>query len=635
MSETAKTLTFLAVAAVALLAGWASQPRIVNENVGSRVGQVLSEGFTDPAEAKRLKITAFNEDSATLREFEVAEEDGLWTIPSKDGYPADAERQMAEAATSLMDRKILAIASESAGDHEQLGVIDPLSPKMEAGQKGVGTHVTISDIQDKPLVDLIIGRAVKDATNDQHYVREANRDVVYIAEVDPTKLSTDFEDWIEKDLLKLNAWDIQKVQINDYSAELQPVMTPQGMAIQVAWDPRSELKLTYDDKDSNWSAEELKEFDKGTESYTEFKVADDQQLNTEKLDALKTALDDLAIVDVDHKPAGLSADLKAGVDFLDNPEARKDLRTLGFATVPNRDGSAGQELISSEGEVIVTMKDGVEYVLRFGDLRLNTGDDAENAADPGAAEATAAEKAKAGDKSVQRYLFAMARFNENAIKKPELEALPPLPTEEEAPAATDKESATAPETPEAKADDDANAPVEEEEEEEAAIETDPAEASSLQRAGETTDAKEADKPETDNAETDNVATDQAEADKSEAEANAPAAAPEPKHSPEYERILAERKRIEIENQRKLDEYNALVAKGKEQVKELNLRFGDWYFVVSDETFKKVRLGKNDVVQKKGAPASAGGNNSAAGAPGSAIPGLPGFPGLQAVPGGGN
>ena len=65
-------------------------------------------------------------------------------------------------------------------------------------------------------------------TNEQHYVREANRDVVYVIEVDPTKLSTNFEDWIEKDLLKLNALDIQQVQINDYSAELHPVMTPQG-----------------------------------------------------------------------------------------------------------------------------------------------------------------------------------------------------------------------------------------------------------------------------------------------------------------------------------------------------------------------------------------------------------------------
>ena len=75
---------------------------------------------------------------------------------------------------------------------------------------------------------------------------------------------------------------------------------------------------------------------------------------------------------------------------------------------------------------------------------------------------------------MQRYLFAMARFNENAIKKPVLEPLPPLPDENAAPAAAPDSQA-----------DDANTPVEEEEEEEETPETatsDP-EASSLQRAG--------------------------------------------------------------------------------------------------------------------------------------------------------
>lgn len=607
MTESVKTSIFIGVALVALLAGWASRPKQVTVNVESRVGQDLTQGFTDPGAAKRLKIVEFNEDSATLREFEVAEVDGLWTIPSKDGYPADADRQMAEAATSLMDRKILSIASESAADHEQFGVIDPLSPKLEAGQKGVGTHVTISDIEDKPLVDLIIGKEVKGSTNEQHYVREANRDVVYTIEVDPTKLSTNFEDWIEKDLLKLNAWDIQQVQINDYSAELQPVMTPQGIAIQVAWDPRAEMKLTYDDKEGRWNAAELKQFDKGAQKYTEFKLGEGQELNTDALDALKTALDDLAIVDVDRKPAGLSADLKAGVDFLDNSDARKDLRALGFATVPNRDGSAGQELISSEGEVIVTMKDGVEYVLRFGDLRLDTsGKDAQHPEG-----ATAEEKAKAGDKNVQRYLFAMARFNEDAIKKPELQPLPPLPEENAAPAP----AAEAAEATEAAAPPAATEPTEEEEEEEetseapAAAESTPPTTSSPQQAGEA------------------ASTDSMPAGENATETPAPQSKPEPRHSPEYEKVLAERKRIELENKRKLDEYNALVEKGRKQVQDLNLRFGDWYFVVSNDTFKKVRLGRQDVVKEKAAePASAAGQNSAAGAPGSAVPGLPSLPG---------
>jgi hypothetical protein len=585
-------MLFLGVACIAIVAGWASRPSQNTVNVASRVGEDLTQQFTDPGAAKQLKIVEFDEDSATLREFEVAEVDGLWTIPSKDNYPADADRQMAEAATSLMDREIMAIAGESAADHEQFGVIDPLSPKLDVGQNGVGTHVTISDIQDKPLVDLIIGKEVKNTTNEQHYVREANRDLVYIVEIDPTKLSTNFEDWIEKDLLKLNAWDIQQVQINDYSAELQPVMTPQGIGIQVALDPRAEMKLAYDDEKGNWTAEDLKEFSKGSEQYTEFALTENQELNAEKLDALKTALDDLAIVDVDAKPAGLSADLKAGVDFLDDAKARSDLRALGFATVAARDGSGGQELISSDGEVIVTMKDGVEYVLRFGDLRLDTsGKDAAQSAD---------EQAQASNQNVQRYLFAMARFNEDAIKKPQLEELPPLPDEETEAAAADE-------------------PVEEEEEEEEANETqsvtdsaaasdsNSSSASSLQQAGEP-------------ATTETTNTNSKESGPK----------PEPKkHSPEYEKILAQRKRIELENKRKLDEYNALVEKGRQQVKDLNLRFGDWYFVVSNDTFQKVRLGKSDVVKEKainGEPASAGGKSSAAGTPGSAVPGLPSFPG---------
>ena len=133
------------------------------------------------------------------------------------------------------------------------------------------------------------------------------------------------------------------------------------------------------------------------------------------------------------------------------------------------------------------MKDGVEYVLRFGDLRLDTSGKDCRASDADASRA-AADKAKAGDKSVQRYLFAMARFNENAIKKPVLEELPPLPTKRRGRRRDHRHrnAAGIRRNAEAKADD-AKAPIEEEEEEEETPETaEPKspEASSLQRAGE-------------------------------------------------------------------------------------------------------------------------------------------------------
>ena len=362
MSETAKTIAFLAVGLIAIAIGLISRPSSAELDVQSLVNQDLTKKFTSVDDAKRLRIARFDEDTATLREFEVAEEDGLWSIPSKDGYPADASRQMAEAATSLMDRKILRIESQSASDHQQYGVVDPLSPKLEVGQNGVGTRVTMSDNANKPLVDLIIGKAVKGADG-QRYVREAGRDVVYVIEIDPAKLSTSFEDWIEKDLLKLNPWDLKQVEIKDYSAELIPAMTPDGrLVIQVAWDPRAEMTFAYDETQGEWTPKRLAKFDPAAESQSEFTLADGEELDESALNGLKDALDDLAIVDVARKPQGLSDDLKAGDDFLNNPEAQKDLLRRGFVAEAAT-GTASDEIISSDGEVVATMTGGVEYVL--------------------------------------------------------------------------------------------------------------------------------------------------------------------------------------------------------------------------------------------------------------------------------
>ena len=56
----------------------------------------------------------------------------------------------------------------------------------------------------------------------------------------------------------------------------------------------------------------------------------DEELNEETLNALKNALDDLKIVDVKRKPQGLSENLKAGEDFMNNREALQDLIVEGF-----------------------------------------------------------------------------------------------------------------------------------------------------------------------------------------------------------------------------------------------------------------------------------------------------------------
>ena len=70
------------------------------------------------------------------------------------------------------------------------------------------------------------------------------------------------------------------------------------------------------------------------------------------------------------------------------------------------------------------------------------------------------------------------------------------------------------------------------------------------------------------------------------------------------------------------EYEALTKKGQDAVKDLNLRFGDWYFVVNDDVFQKIRVGRDKVIKKKEAKGE-GAASPAARAPGGVIPGLPG------------
>src|SRR6476659_226413 len=534
MSENAKTITFVTVGLVAIVLGIVTAPSSAELDKETLVGRNLTDKFSSPELAKRLRVVRFDEDTARPREFEVAEQSGLWSIPSKENYPADAARQMAEAATSLMDRKILGVVSSNAGEHEQYGVIDPMTPKLEPGTKGVGTRVTMSDEAGKPVVDLIVGKAVRDAEK-QRYVRLTGQDVVYVIEIDPSKLSTSFEDWIEKDLLKLHSYDLQQVQIKDYSAELVPVMTAEGPRFRPTWDPHADMTLKYADApEAKWSAEKLRVFDPKKGDHVDYTLAADEELNDESLNALKSALEDLKIVDVVHKPQGLSNDLKAGQDFMKNDQRLRQLASKGFTPAVTKEGGA-LELVSSDGEAIATMKNGTKYVLRFGNLtNVAGGQDKDEKAPAKDAKPDAKDKkAEKGDKNdVHRYLFVMAEFDENSIKRPELQKLPDLPA---TPAAKPGEAATREKSKEAATPKAGEKPADAQ----AAAKKDAPAAKKDEAAGKKDDAaaKKSD---------DTSKKDAAAAKKDEAAAKTP---PAPDKDPE--KIIAQRKMIEAENQKKL------------------------------------------------------------------------------------
>ncbi len=85
----------------------------------------------------------------------------------------------------------------------------------------------------------------------------------------------------------------------------------------------------------------------------------------------------------------------------------------------------------------------------------------------------------------------------------------------------------------------------------------------------------------------------------------PAAKDEPakKVDPEAERkrIEAQRTAIEGINKQSREEFDAKVAEGKKKAQELNQRFANWFYIISDSEYRKIHLSRKDIVKKKEEP----------------------------------
>jgi hypothetical protein len=62
--------------------------------------------------------------------------------------------------------------------------------------------------------------------------------------------------------------------------------------------------------------------------------------------------------------------------------------------------------------------------------------------------------------------------------------------------------------------------------------------------------------------------------------------------------LEARRRVERENRRKQEAFDEQIEAGRKRVRELNNRFADWYYIVSEKEFEKIHLDRAGVVRKK-------------------------------------
>ena len=209
------------------------------------VGQQFFPDFADPLKATSLSVAKYDADAKEALTFSVKQNDqGLWVIPSHHDYPAEAAERLAKTATSLIGVKKMALQTRSKDDWGRYGVANPeddvaVDPDAKEGAKDEsrGARVTLRDTGGNPLVDLIIGKAVEGRTQN-YYVRLPEKNNVYVAEVN-ADLSAKFSDWIEPDLLKLNQSDVVQVVVDKYSVDEEKGEILKDVTLEVDKDSAS------------------------------------------------------------------------------------------------------------------------------------------------------------------------------------------------------------------------------------------------------------------------------------------------------------------------------------------------------------------------------------------------------------
>ena len=652
MNEGRTTAIFAGVAAVTLALAFWSMPKAINstENEAQKMrNTVLFEKFDEPSKAASLQIVKYNESLGQLDPFEISKDKGgMWKIPSHDDYPADAAEQVRDAATPLIGLKSLDVVTTKPDEHAMYGVLNPDDKNLKVGESGVGMLVRVKDASDKIIADLIIGKEDKGREN-QRFVRKPSEDAVYIADLNVAPFTTEFRKWIKGELLGVKSFDITSIMLRDYA-----ILPTQEGGYRMS--KNFDADLSFDPPKSTWALDRMLTFEDGPPG-TPVTLTAEQELKASSLNDLRTAVQGLEIVNVRRKPKGLAADLKADKSLMENKESLKSLYEQGFFP---QEGPNGPEIYATGGETIVGTQDGVQYVLRFGEAVAKLTGESEDKKDGEVGE-------------LQRYLLVTARLDESKFPIPDIQPLPETiedlkklegasqaaatapgqaepaapgadnPPADNPPPASPAAESPKPETPPEPAAAEEPKPAEEPKTEEPKQE-EPKEPTATEPKDEDADedalnscgpqdgaaAQEPDKPAAQEPAAENPAP---AADKPATDTPAPAqsqdAKPAPKQETEEElkeRLEAARERIAKENQIKIDNRNEKIAASRSKVQELNARFSEWYYVVSDAAYKKLKVSRDQLIVPKGSSSSAppaGGAGLPPGFPG----GLPaGFPG---------
>ncbi len=428
MKETARTLGFVGVALALAGAAWfvhaRSQPNLLEDF--AKVGSEFYPDFTDPADAGALEIWDYDKTTKQTLKFQVEFDRGRWRIPSRYGYPADAKDRLEKAATSLMGIKRKSLAARQANAHRRLGVVAP--PEISAANsetdsdslEGIGQRIVLKDKYGNVLADYLLGKKVANQPN-LYFIRIPKEQATYRADLE-LEVSTNFSDWVEKDLLNLDQKQVLSLELG-----IPVYRMLNNKKLLLNWNF---LKLTHKNGHirAPWGVE-------GIDPKTE-------EANTVGIQTILNTLDALELVDVRPKLPGLAGDLSFDLDQIplgeDPTDVLRRLQTqlgrLGFQLTPSlENGPKEKYFISGDaGALLVKTEEGLVYKLHFG----NPGKGNKSEIQVGKTEVADEEGNTVADRPTgktpalaktlnPRYLFIHVEFDQSLLGKPLVKPTPP------------------------------------------------------------------------------------------------------------------------------------------------------------------------------------------------------------------
>ena len=375
------TFVYVLLAIVAIISAlYLSWPEEIDEP--NFKGEPLFEEY-ETETIREIELTTINKESGAKEVVTLQKGSDVWTIKERFGYHAGNTPKITNLTASLLDCEIFDAPTDQQSDWEEFGVVDPTSEQAKS-LEGYGDRLDLKDYRGDVKASLIVGKQVS-GNQAQRFVRKPGQPLVYMIEFDYSLLTTDFAEWVDHNILKLEHLGLRRqgkkltqIQIHSYiidtvrdnpgggNSEGENSTEVEAQESQDAVPERRDLyRSVFDFGEEKWNHVSTDAID-GTGKMSKLSNEQTKQFSTSRLEQIRGRLVFLPFTNVQKVPSSLSNILKKTQIESGDLESLKAME--GFGIFVNKSDSGEIEFESSSGHLIVKTLEGVMYQVMFGSI---------------------------------------------------------------------------------------------------------------------------------------------------------------------------------------------------------------------------------------------------------------------------